>query len=177
MNAGIPLLTGVLAAVGVIGGSMVQPVGPMAQHNYLSGSVGYFDIFDNSEQDSAADLRAEYTFAHSIYSAGILSVHPFLGVEGTTDGSFYGLGGLKAEMKYGALYLTPSFGVGGYYSGDGKNMGSPLEFRTQIETGYEFSSKGDRIGVAISHISNANVSDTNPGAEILSVYYHYPVSW
>jgi lipid A 3-O-deacylase len=177
MNAGIPLLAGVLAAVGVVGGSYVQPTGPMAHHSYASVSAGYFDVFDNNEKDSSADFRAEYTFAHSLYSAGIVSVHPFLGVEGTTDGSFYGLGGLKFEAKYNNFYLTPSIGVGAYYSGDGKNMGSPLEFRSQIETGYEFSPKGNRLGVAISHISNADVANTNPGAEVVSVYYHLPINW
>jgi len=173
----IPLLTAVLSAVAVGGGSFVDSPKPIVQRDYLSGSVGWFDVFENNEQDQAVDLRAEFTSRRSIYTAGIVSVHPFVGVEGTTDGSIYGLGGLKAEVKYDNVYVTPSFGVGLYSSGEGKNMGSPIEFRTGVEVGYEFNNAGERIGLAISHISNAEISDTNPGAEQLSVYYHYPIKW
>ncbi|MGE3770722.1 MAG: acyloxyacyl hydrolase [Bdellovibrionales bacterium] len=173
----VPLLTGVLMAVGIGGGTFVEPNSPIKHRDYISGGIGYFDVFENNEQDSSADLRLEYTWARSLYSAGIVSVHPFVGVEATTDGSFYGLGGIKAEVKWNQMYMTPSFGVGAYYSGDGKNMGSPLQFRTGVEVGYEFDRNGDRVGVQLTHISNADVAETNPGAEIVTLYYHYPVKW
>lgn len=173
----VPLLTGVLMATGVIGGSYVEPTSPIKHTSYLSAGAGWFDVLDNDERDTSADLRAEYRFGnYALYSRGIATIYPFVGAEMTTDGSFYGLGGVEADVQYGSVYMTPSFGVGGYSSGEGKNMGSPLQFRTGVEVGYEFKSE-DRIGVSLTHISNADVSDTNPGAEIVTVYYRYPVNW
>jgi lipid A 3-O-deacylase len=173
----VPLLTAVLMAAGIGGGSFVDAPTPVVHRDYLSGAVGWFDLVDNNEQDEAIDLRAEFTSRRALYSAGIVSIYPFVGVEGTTDGSIYGLGGVKAEIKYDSVYVTPSFGVGLYSSGEGKAMGSPLEFRTGFEVGYEFNKVGERIGVSFTHISNAEVAENNPGAEQLSLYYHYPINW
>lgn len=172
----VPLLTGVLMATGVLGGSYVQPTTPLKQQSYVSVGAGVFDVFDNNEQDSAGDLRAEYRFGTPLYARGITAVYPFVGAEMTTDGSFYGLGGIAADVQYGSVYMTPSFGAGLYSSGEGKFMGSPIEFRTGVEVGYEFKSE-DRLGVSLTHISNAEIGKDNPGAEIVAVYYHYPVNW
>lgn len=175
MNAAIPLIAALTAALSTVGGSYVDTVPPAVTTPYLSAAVGYFDVFENNEQDSAGDMRVEYRPDWHLYKKGIVTITPFIGGEATTDGSLYGLGGLAFDMQYHNWYLTPSIGVGAYWSGDGKNMGSPLEFRSQIETGYEFDNQM-RLGVAISHTSNADVSDTNPGAEVISLYYHYPLS-
>jgi hypothetical protein len=53
-------------------------------------------------------------------------------------------------------------------------MGSTVEFRTQVEIARRFQT-GSRLGFAFSHISNANLDDTNPGTEILSLYYAIPL--
>lgn len=172
----VPVLTAVLMAFGVGGGSYVQPTTPLKHQSYVSAGAGMFDVFDNDEQDSSADLRAEYRFGTALYSRGITSVYPFIGAEMTTDGSFYGLGGVAVDVQYGSVYMTPTFGAGLYSSGEGKFMGSPIEFRTGAEVGYEFKSE-DRIGVSLTHISNAEIGEENPGSEIIAVYYHYPVNW
>lgn len=172
----VPLLTGVLMATGVIGGGYVEPTTPLRHSSYLSVGAGMFDVFDNNEQDSSGDLRAEYRFGTPLYARGIVSVQPFVGAEMTTDGSFYGLGGVEADVQYGSVYMTPSFGAGLYSSGEGKFMGSPIEFRTGVEVGYEFKSE-DRLGVQLTHISNAEIGKENPGAEIIALYYRYPVNW
>lgn len=172
----VPLLTGVLMATGVIGGSYVEPTSPIRHQSYISAGAGMFDVFDNNEQDSSVDLRAEYRFGRPIYASGITAIYPFVGAEMTTDGSFYGLGGVEADVQYGSVYMTPSFGAGLYSSGEGKFMGSPIEFRTGVEVGYEFKNE-DRLGVQLTHISNAEIGKDNPGAEIVAVYYRYPVNW
>jgi hypothetical protein len=41
--------------------------------------------------------------------------------------------------------------------------------------GYRFENEM-RVSVAYSHISNANLSETNPGVDIISAYFHTPVS-
>jgi lipid A 3-O-deacylase len=70
--------------------------------------------------------------------------------------------------------ITPSIGAGLYSQGNGKDLGSLLEFRTQLEIGYKFENEM-RVTVAYSHISNANLTDLNPGVDIISAYLHVPV--
>ncbi len=180
MTALVAVVAAAVAAATVGAGSYIDTTPAPVNTAYLSAAVGYFDAFRDSNiparNDSAADLRVEYNPLWVIYKRGIVTVTPVFGVEATTDGSAYGLGGLQADLQYHQWYLTPSFAAGLYWSGEGKNMGSPVEFRSQIETGYEFGNQS-RLGVAVSHISNASLSNTNPGSEILSVYYHHPVNF
>jgi len=180
MSAVVAAVAALTALTTVGAGSFINTTPAPVDTPYLSAAVGYFDAFRESNEhrnNSAADMRVEFNPNWAIYKRGIVTVSPFVGAEATTDGSLYGLGGLAADLQYHKWFLTPSFGVGAYWSGsDGKNMGSPLEFRSQVETGYEFDNQS-RLGVALSHISNANVSNTNPGSEIISLYYHHPVSY
>ena len=69
--------------------------------------------------------------------------------------------------------FTPSFGLGYYHDGNGKKLGNRLEFRTTFEISYQLQSQ-DRIGFSLSHISNANIGNKNPGAEIISLSYQKP---
>ena len=70
--------------------------------------------------------------------------------------------------------LTPSGGAGAYRRGNGKDMGSVLQFRVQGDIAYRFED-GSRIALSVSHLSNARTSNQNPGAEIISLYYLVPI--
>lgn len=137
--------------------------------DFLSLSIGYFDI---DEDDSAAELRAEYRWNKSLF----WDIKPWAGLEATTNGSLYAAGGLLADLNVADKFLiTPSLGVG-LYNDDGKDLGYPVIFRTQLEIGYELES-GARVGLAASHLSNAHLDEKNPGTEVLNFYYHLPVNW
>ena len=69
--------------------------------------------------------------------------------------------------------FTPSFGAGYYDDGNGKKLGNVIEFRTTLEISYEMQNK-NRIGLSFSHISNANIGNKNPGANIISLSYQVP---
>ena len=106
---------------------------------------------------------------------------PFFGIEYTNDSATYFLTGIYFEDNLGELlegnkskfFFTPSFGAGIYDDGSGKKLGNDLQFRTSLEVSYELENK-NRIGISFSHISNANLGDKNPGAEILGFSYHIP---
>ena len=106
---------------------------------------------------------------------------PFFGLELTSDSASYFLTGIYFEDNLGELfennksryYFTPSFGAGFYDDGSGKKLGNTIEFRTSLEISYELKNN-NRIGISLSHISNANLGNKNPGAEILSISYHIP---
>lgn len=141
-----------------------------AQGDLVSLGIGYYDINDNEE---AADFRLEYRWDKEL----LWVIEPWVGGEVTSEGAVYALGGLLADIQVGDNFLiTPSFGAGLYGDGDGKDLGHVVEFRSQIELGWEFENSS-RAGVAFGHISNAGLDNKNPGTEILNFYYHVPVDW
>ncbi len=148
---------------------------PVGKTHLLSVSAGYFDILDNAD-NSAVDLRLEFRpdFAF-LLDTEMVQLKPFAGFEATSDSALYALGGILLDVSLGDRFvLTPSFGAGLYADGDGPDLGHTIEFRSQLELGYRFDNES-RISAAFSHISNASLGDQNPGVEILSVYYHFPL--
>ena len=149
--------------------------------------LGIYDIkFDGSEKNQASDFRYEFRSNKSLLDIGpkednFFFLKPFIGFEYTSDSASYFLTGIYFEDNLGDLFegtkskffFTPSFGAGIYDDGSGKKLGNDLQFRTQLEISYELKNK-NRVGVSFSHISNANLGDKNPGAEILSFSYHIP---
>ena len=149
--------------------------------------VGLYDIkFDGSAKNKAIDFRYEYRSDESLIDIGpeednFFFLKPFFGLELTSDSASYFLTGIYFEDNLGELfennksryYFTPSFGAGFYDDGSGKKLGNTIEFRTSLEISYELKNN-NRIGISLSHISNANLGNKNPGAEIISISYHIP---
>ena len=146
--------------------------------------IGFYDVkFDGSEEDPATDFRYERRFDRSLLEMGpqsydFFNLKPFVGFELTSDSATYFLTGVYLEDNVGTLFtgdksnviFTPSFGAGYYDDGDGKKLGNNIEFRTTFELSYELKNN-NRIGISFGHISNANIGDKNPGAEIISFSY------
>jgi lipid A 3-O-deacylase len=165
----------ILHALAAFCGLLVLSSPVMAQDadvypSYISFGAGVWDI--TQDDDTATDFRLEYRHGAPLF----WKIKPWGGVEFTTDGSVWGGAGILADFKpVDNIYITPSFGVGLYsQGGSDKDLDHPIEFRSQIEAGYEFTNT-HRVGVAFGHISNADLGDDNPGTEILNVYYHMPV--
>ena len=136
--------------------------------DFLTVAVGAFDLVQ--DHDQAAEFRAEYRFDKKIWI-----VKPFVGVMGTTDSAFYGYGGFLTDIFFGRRWvLTPSLAVGYYDKGNGFDLGHEIEFRSSIELSYRFDNR-TRLGVSFYHLSNASISNTNPGAEVLSIVYSIPL--
>ncbi len=137
--------------------------------DFIAVGAGWYDWNDDKD---AVDFRIEYRSGYKML--GI--VKPWLGLEGTTDSALYATAGILMDVYFGRRWVfTPSFGAGDYKHGDGKDLGHDIEFRSQLELGYRFDNRS-RISFAISHISNASLSDNNPGTEIATIYYHIPIS-
>ena len=149
--------------------------------------LGIYDIkFDGSEKNQATDFRYEFRSDKTLIDIGpkednFFFLKPFFGVEYTSDSASYFLTGFYVEDNLGdlvegrksKLFFTPSFGAGFYNDGSGKKLGNDIQFRTSFEISYELKNN-NRIGISLSHISNANLGDKNPGVEILSLSYHIP---
>lgn len=134
----------------------------------ISGGIGYFDILDGD--DDSADFRLEYR-----HGDDFLWLKPWGGLEVNTDGGVWGgIGVLMDITFFDSIVLTGSFAPGLYSEGDSKDLGHVVEFRSQIELGYQFENQS-RLSVAFSHLSNASLDDENPGVEVLNLYYHLPL--
>ena len=130
------------------------------QFNFFSGVFDInADIKKNSElfgiQHSNEDLFRD-TFLGKF--------SPITGFMMTADSASYLYTGVQAEYKIGKLNLTPSFAPGLYSMGDGKDLGSPLEFKTEIQLSVDLL-PGTKLGYSQSHLSNADLGETNPGAD------------
>ena len=137
-------------------------------------SVGYFDF--NKRKNEAVDIRFEKRLDKEIFDLGpkeepLYFIKPFYGIEITSDSAFYGIGGIFIEEKISKnFFLTPSFGMGAFSKGNGKDLGHEIEFRSTLEISYQLKNK-NRIGLSVGHLSNAGIGDINPGTEILSLSY------
>jgi hypothetical protein len=180
----VALCAAVVGATGAVGGS-AEAKGPALLSFGLgqfdndaidTGSAGlFFDVGNDAGRNKATEFRVEYRFGTELYAAGDwFSVRPFVGGSTTSDGMLYGLGGVLFDFTWGNFVFTPSFGAGLWRRGDGKDLGHGIEFRTMFEVGYRFDNEA-RVTAAFSHMSNANISDTNPGANSLMLYVHLPV--
>ena len=149
--------------------------------------IGMYDVkFDGSSSQNATDLRYERRFDNTIIDIGpekdnFFYLKPFSGIEITSASAFYLISGIYLEDNIGELVtgkdnnwnFTPSFGFGYYEDGNGKKLGNKVQFRTTLEFSYQLANK-DRIGISFGHISNANIGNKNPGAEIISISYQKP---
>lgn len=137
--------------------------------NYLSTSIGQFDINDTKD---SAEYRIEYLKGSiSKLSPGNLSLKPFYGAMINGDDGKYFYSGLRKDIILSnKTYLTPSFAVGYYDQGKSKDLGYDLEFRSQLEISYKLESM-NRIAISINHISNASLGEQNPGVESMVISF------
>jgi hypothetical protein len=156
------LLTGCLLT-----GGRVQASELGSGATFVAGT-GWFDC--NRRRDQAAEMRLEYRSRplapHLRAAAATLA---------TSDGSLFVGTGVAFELRVGRWDVTPTFVPGVYRQGDGRDLGYPLEFRSQLEVGHRFRG-GPRIAVAFSHLSNAGLGSRNPGQESLTVNYEWGLS-
>jgi len=148
--------------------SAIKPASGAAEPTYLELALGWYDFNDNED---AAEFRVEWRGR-----AFWWKLKPLAGVMATSNAAVYGFGGLAADFRLGRrLVLTPSFAAGLYSDGGGKDPGSAIEFRSAIQLSWQFDG-GGRLGATVYHISNAGISDNNPGTEVLSIGYAIPLN-
>jgi lipid A 3-O-deacylase len=95
-------------------------------------------------------------------------IRPIAGVLTSSTGGAYIYSGVAAEVPLpGGLRLTPGFAPGVVLATGDRDLGSPIEFRSSIEL--SFAPAGSlRLGLGLTHISNARLSQHNPGVELLT---------
>ena len=127
----------------------------------LNFFTGMFDFSDETQAAGVFGLQHQNDDLFRNSFLGKLS--PITGGFLTKNNAFYLYTGAQAEYDLGLFTITPSFAPGYYNSGDGKDLGSALEFKSEIQMSLNLSNSTE-FGMSYNHISNASLGDKNPGA-------------
>ena len=127
----------------------------------LNFFTGMFDFSDTTQAAGVLGLQHQNDDLFRNSFLGKLS--PITGGFLTEKSAFYLYTGAQAEYNLGLITITPSFAPGYYNSGDGKDLGSALEFKSEIQVSLNLSDSTE-LGISYNHISNASLGDKNPGA-------------
>lgn len=136
--------------------------------NFLTLSLGYFDIVHNDDQALAGGVEW-------MSNQRLWILQPLVGAMITSEASLYGYAGFGTDFFFGNRWvLTPSIAIGAYSEGDGRDLGHVVEFRSSISLAYRFDDRS-RLGLRFYHLSNAGLGDDNPGVEVLDLTYSIPL--
>ena len=127
----------------------------------LNFFTGMFDFSDDTQAAGVFGLQHQNDDLFRNSFLGKLS--PITGGFLTENNAFYLYTGAQAEYNLGIFTITPSFAPGYYSSGNGKDLGSALEFKSEIQMSLNLSDTTE-FGMSYNHISNASLGDKNPGA-------------
>ena len=156
------------AMLGLCLGLMLVPrAARAADPSFIAVGAGVYDVLHDFK---AAQGRLEFRFADRF-----IFIKPMVGVLFTSKGSVMGYGGIRIDLYLGSHFVvTPNGAVGAFYRGDGKELGSTIEFKTGAEFAYRFDDHS-RLGLQFDHISNAGIGRRNPGTESLVLLWSVPI--
>ena len=127
----------------------------------LNFFTGMFDFSDHKQKAGIIGIQHQNDDLFRESFLGRLS--PITGGFLTENNAYYLYTGAQAEYDLGMITITPSFAPGYYSSGDGKDLGHALEFKSEVQMSLNLSDS-TQFGMSYNHISNASLGDKNPGA-------------
>jgi lipid A 3-O-deacylase len=139
-------------------------------NNNISVYTGTFDVIDKEGDDKTNLLGMEHKNENLFRDTWLGKFSPTTGGFVTGKSSVYLYTGIEADYNLGLINISPSFAPGYYEAGDGKNLGSALEFKSEIKIGVDLF-KNSNLGYSYSHISNNNWGEVNPGTDNQSITF------
>ena len=140
------------------------------KNNNLSVYTGTFDTIDKEGDDKTTLMGIEHKNKDLFRDTWIGRFSPTTGALITKKSSIYLYTGIEADYNLGPINISPSFSPGYYEAGDGKNLGSALEFKSELKIGVDLF-KDTNLGFSYSHISNNDLGDINPGSDNQSITF------
>ena len=134
------------------------------ENNDLSFYTGTFDVIDKEGDDQTYLIGVEHKNPNLFRDTFLGEFKPVTGAFMTGDSSVYFYTGIEAQYGIGPLKILPSFTPGYYEKGDGKDLGSVLEFKSEIKVGFDIF-ENSKLSYSYSHISNNDWGDKNPGTD------------
>ena len=130
----------------------------------LSFYSGIFDTIDEEGDDKSNLFGLEHKNTNLFRKTFLGKISPITGAFLTDKNSMYLYTGIQADYNLGPVSIKPSFTPGYYEKGDGKKLGSALEFKSEIKIDFDIF-KNSKLGYSYSHISNNDWGDVNPGVD------------
>ena len=130
----------------------------------ISFYTGTFDVIDQEGDDQTSLFGIEHKNPNLFRDTFLGKFKPVTGAFMTGDSSVYLYTGIEGQYGIGPLKILPSFAPGYYEKGDGKDLGSVLEFKSEIKVGLELF-ENSKLSYSYSHISNNDWGDSNPGTD------------
>ena len=140
------------------------------KNNNISVYTGTFDTIDKEGDEKTSLMGVEHKNKNLFRDTWIGRFSPTTGAFVTKKNSIYLYTGIEADYNLGPINISPSFAPGYYEAGDGKNLGSALEFKSEIKIGVDLF-KNSNLGYSYSHISNNDWGDINPGTDNQSITF------
>lgn len=144
---------------------------------FLPGSAGAQAQWTLRTGVAAFDVEPEHpgSAALDVILTGADRWRGLVGAQGgamlTTQGTGFAHAGINLPLRpHPRATVTPSLGMGLYFPGDGPDLGSPLQFRSEIVLSLRLRGD-DGISLFLYHLSNASMARSNPGAEALGLAY------
>ena len=130
----------------------------------ISFYTGTFDVIDKEGDDQTNLLGVEHKNPNLFRDTFLGKFKPVTGAFMTGNSSVYLYTGIEGQYGIGPLKILPSFTPGYYEKGDGKDLGSVLEFKSEVKVGFDIF-ENSKLSYSYSHISNNDWGDTNPGTD------------
>tara|TARA_B100000886_G_scaffold93242_1_gene61624 strand:+ start:2540 stop:3043 length:504 start_codon:yes stop_codon:yes gene_type:complete len=130
----------------------------------LSFYTGTFDVIDEEGDDKTSLFGIEHKNPDLFRDTFLGKFKPVTGAFVTGKSSVYFYTGVEGQYDMGPIKILPSFTPGYYEKGDGKDLGSILEFKSEIKVGFDLF-ENSKLSYSYSHISNNDWGDTNPGTD------------
>ena len=143
---------------------MVSPALAKEGNKEISFFTGTFDVIDKEGDDQTSLFGIEHKNPNLFRDTFLGKFSPVSGGFLTGDNSVYLYTGVEGQYGIGRLKILPSFTPGFYEKGNGKDLGSALEFKSEIKLGLDIF-ENSKIGYSYSHISNNDWGETNPGTD------------
>lgn len=159
-----------ISFAGLISSATLQSAAAADDPAFITLAAGAWDF--NKQDDEGAEFRLEYRSDYKLWE-----LKPFASVAASSTGSFFVGAGLLLDVYFGRRIVSTISLAPHYYSqgSSDKDLGHELEFRSQLEIAYRFDDRS-RLGLSISHYSNASIGDKNPGTESLMLNYSIPTT-
>jgi len=129
------------------------------EYNFYAGT---FDVIDKEGDDKSSLFGVEHKNENLFRDTILGKFSPITGGFMTNKSSVYLYTGVQAKYELGPINIIPSFAPGYYDPGDGKKLGSALEFKSEIKFDFDIF-KNSKIGYSYGHISNNDWGVINPG--------------
>ena len=133
-------------------------------NNDISIYTGTFDVIDKEGDDKSTLFGVEHKNPDLFRDTFLGKFKPVTGAFMTTNSSLYLYTGVEGQYGIGPVKILPSFAPGYYEKGDGKDLGSVLEFKSEIKVGFDIF-EDSKLSYSYSHISNNDWGETNPGTD------------